>query len=340
MTFVAEDDPAACGCPDEIVALAAGQRLLVFATSQNVVAVATEDQIQAHAAVDDVVAGLALDDVGGADIGAAVGDDVVAVAAMKVIDTEAALDAVVAAIPPDRVVAGTTDQRFAGIRAAEDDMLATGKSEIVRCPHHQRGCAGDGGDNVGVAGRIGIAKAVVVLPGLVHFDDVISRLERGAIGMHTRIFGVGVAPDQIGEAVAFQFVEQVLALCAAQIVEAVTVLQVLDLQFEHVGEGGAEHAAERHQSFGKAPDPEIDLVETGFRVRPATGRVEIIKAFLTLGGRLPGNAEDQIPGGIALGLCSRGCRDRIMRAICGDEVDDRQRVLDVLSEVGPARIGL
>src|SRR5687768_17805970 len=37
--------------------------------------------------------------------------------------------------------------------------------------------------------------------------------------------------------------------------------QVLELELEDEGEGGAQHAAERHFLFGEAADPEVDVVQ-------------------------------------------------------------------------------
>ncbi|MNT73155.1 hypothetical protein D3C72_2118260 [compost metagenome] len=102
---------------------------------------------------------------------------------MQMVDAEAALDAVVAAFAPDRVVASAADERFAGIRAAEDNVLVTGKPEVIGRAHHQGGRARDGGDDVGLARRVGISEPLVVLLGLVHLDDVVGRLERGSIDM-------------------------------------------------------------------------------------------------------------------------------------------------------------
>ena len=55
------------------------------------------------------------------------------------------------------------------------------------------------------------------------------------------------------------------AVEALQVVEAVAVLQLFELDFEHEIEGRAQHAAERHDLFGEAADPEIDVVEAAQR---------------------------------------------------------------------------
>ena len=50
-----------------------------------------------------------------------------------------------------------------------------------------------------------------------------------------------------------------------QVVEAVAVLELFELHFEHEVEGRAQHAAERHDLFRQAADPEIDVVEAAQR---------------------------------------------------------------------------
>ena len=87
------------------------------------------------------------------------------------------------------------------------------------------------------------------------------------------------------EGIAFHLAEEVQAVEALQVVEAVAVLQALHLRFEDEVEGRAEHAAERHDLFGKAADPQIDVVEAAERaagvgaggveeVEPVGGRVD------------------------------------------------------------------
>ena len=74
---------------------------------------------------------------------------------------------------------------------------------------------------------------------------------------------VGVEHHQLGERVVLQLGAEVQARGARQVVEAVAVLQVLELGLEHEVEGRAQHAAERHLLLGQAADPEVDVVETG-----------------------------------------------------------------------------
>ena len=92
-----------------------------------------------------------------------------------------------------------------------------------------------------------------------------------------RCVGVGVAHDQRGEGVVLHLAEQMQAVEALQIVEAVAVLQLLHLDFEDEVEGRAEHAAERHDLLGQAADPEIDVVEAAERAVRRRRRVPLRK---------------------------------------------------------------
>ena len=80
---------------------------------------------------------------------------------------------------------------------------------------------------------------------------------------------VGVAHDHLGEGVVLHLAEQMQAVEPLQVVEAVAVLQLLHLHFEDEVEGRAQHAAERHDLFGQAADPQIDVVEAAQRTPPA-----------------------------------------------------------------------
>ena len=98
---------------------------------------------------------------------------------------------------------------------------------------------------------------VVELLGLIDLEDQ----ARGREHIRRQMRRVGVAHDHGGEGVAFHLAEQVQAVEPLQVVEAVAVLQALHLRLEDEVEGRAEHAAERHDLFGKAADPQIDVVE-------------------------------------------------------------------------------
>ena len=91
-----------------------------------------------------------------------------------------------------------------------------------------------------------------------------SRIQAGVVKTRRRkMRGVGVRHDQLGERVALELGVEVEAGGALEIVEAVAVLQLLELVLEHEVEGRAQHAAERHLLLGKAADPKIDGVEAG-----------------------------------------------------------------------------
>ena len=69
---------------------------------------------------------------------------------------------------------------------------------------------------------------------------------------------IRVAHDHGGERVVLHFAEQMQAVEPLQVIEAVGVLQILHLVFEDEVEGRAQHAAEGHDFFGEATDPQVD----------------------------------------------------------------------------------
>ena len=161
---------------------------------------------------------------------------------------------------------------------------------------------------------------------------------------------IGIAHDHRGEGVVLHFAEQMQAVEALQIIEAIAVLQLFHLHFEHKVEGRAEHAAERHDRFGQAADPEIDIVEAAKRAQRTANGVgarsvqEVLRVDRhdEFGGREladPGSG-DQRQRRVAL-PCNRGLpSDQRVSAISCDEVDDRRFVLEVAREIDPAFIGL
>ena len=113
---------------------------------------------------------------------------------------------------------------------------------------------------------------------LVHFrvwviDDRSARVLRPGVedecGPGERIrwqrLDVGVAHDQLGERVALELGEHVETGGAGQVVEPVTVLQVLHLALEDVVERRAEETAEHHLLLGQTAHPQVDPVDTGGR---------------------------------------------------------------------------
>ncbi|GJE45664.1 hypothetical protein AEGHOMDF_4864 [Methylobacterium soli] len=353
VALVAEEEVAAFTAEDEVVAGAAEGLLAVRAGDDEVMALVAEDQRQSAAGVDDVVALLTVQHIDLADIRAAVGDDVVAGAAVDLVDAVAGLDAVVAAAPPDRVVAAAGDDRLARVRALDQDVIepvvadVLGLAVVVRVDALDE--LGDRFQIVVVMDRIDVAE--LRLLGLVDVEHVVRHREDVAGQRVAGLAEIGVAQHDLGEGVVLQFVEEVEALDARQVIEAVGVLEVLELQLEDEREGRAQHAAEGHLLLGHAADPEVDLVEAAEIGRVGPGAVQ---EGLAVGLLETGIAEHQLYRGVALLLHAllarvirvrrRGVRhavrDGLVRAVGGDEVHDRGGVLQVQGEVGPARVGV
>ncbi|MNL30416.1 hypothetical protein D3C87_1521510 [compost metagenome] len=152
---------------------------------------------------------------------------------------------------------------------------------------------------------------------------------------------IRVRHDQLGEGIVFQLVEEVEALRARQVVEPVRILQVFQLRFEDGGEGRAEHAAEEQDFFGQAADPEVDMVETALVAGIRAGAVDEVHPVADIGRRraVGLDAEHEFPGDRA--LCRERGRtgDQGVCAVSGDEVHDRDRVLETDCEFGPVVIG-
>ena len=367
--LVAEQEVAALAAEDEVIAEPAEGFLAVRSGDQDVLALVAEDQRQAAAGVDDIVTRLAMQHVDFADIGAAIGDDIVAGAAMDLVDAVAGLDPVIAFAAPDGVVAAAGDDDVIARRALDQEMVGgvdahgardLSDAEAADCEHSVAGgVLGEGAVRValvfdqvavGVAaldeGRERLEERVLVdglghrelhLVARIHIDDVVGNREDVTGQGVARRAEIGVVQHHLGEGVVLEFVEEVQALDARQVVEAVAVLQVLELQLEHEGEGRAEHAAEGHLLLGQATDPEIDVVQaTELRgVLPAA--VQEVLPVSLVQRRV---AEDELHRRVALCVGCRRARDRLVRAIGRDEVHDRGRVLQVEGEVGPARIGV
>ena len=164
---------------------------------------------------------------------------------------------------------------------------------------------------------------------------------------------VGVGHHQFGERVVLQLGEEVGSREAGQVVEPVAVLQGLELGLEHEVEGRAEQAAERHRLLGEAADPEVDVVETGGgdAVGPCPGAgavqevepVGVRRRYRPLAGRRRGRS--RLPPSTMAMAAARLAASVValvigrMRAVGGDEIDQRFRVLQVLQEVDPAAVG-
>ena len=165
---------------------------------------------------------------------------------------------------------------------------------------------------------------------------------RGREHVRRQMRRVGVAHDHRGEGVVLHLAEQMQAVEALQVVEAVAVLQLLHLHFEDEVEGRAQHAAERHDLFGKAADPEIDVLEAAKRTAGSRRRCALRKSSRSAGTSMPPTETPVIMVSAASRFSSSVvcARDQRVRAVGGDEVDDRRFVLEVAGKVDPAVVGL
>ena len=260
---------------------------------------------------------------------------------------DAAFEPVVAAIAVEGVVALAGDEGVGLVGAAQEDVVGAGVAQVVRLDsggrrivaQHQRG-------EDASAGRIVRAEARVPLLGLVDLEDEAGRREH----VRGQMAGVGVEADHLGEGVVLHFGQQMQPVEPLQVVEPVAVLQLLQLDLEDEVEGRAQHAAERHDLFGEAADPEIDVVEAAQRAAgvdaggveegQAVG-IEAASAAASVGTMVSPKLVPKISAMAASRLPSSvvSAGDQRVRAVGGDEVDDRSLVLEVAGEVDPARIG-
>ena len=238
------------------------------------------------AVFDDVVAGSALDVV----VASHVLDDVVAVAAEKIVVAEATVEVVVAGIAPDRIVVGRAgDEDVVASGAAKDDRLVTGIVQIVRVRSDSIGIVandqlgdfragvvvsgpddtiGSGDiDYLDASGRIGAAAGAAIPAASRPVNCLDGSTSKGEGGRLEDVAGkmcrVGVELHQLGEGIPLELGAEVQPGRAGQVVEAVGVLQVLELRLEDEVERRAKQAAERHLLFGETADPEIDGIDAG-----------------------------------------------------------------------------
>src|SRR5262245_413775 len=351
VAFIAEIRFVGLGAEDEVVAPAAEGLGHVLAGHNEVIAKAAEDQVDALAAVDDVVARLALKVIVAADVR----DDIIAGAADDDVVAVAALELIVAAVAIERVVALAADENVIAGGAAEDDMLVAGVPEVIRVQARSRRVVANDirlkklvADGIGIPVNAVRANDVVggslnaIRTGFVQTGELPRRVDlenkaRRGEDVGRQVGGIGIRHDQFGERVVLQLGEEVETCKAGQVIEPVTVLQVLQLVLEHEVEGRAKEAAERHLLLGKAADPQVDVAETGGGyainvlgkagvVGPGTGAVEEVEAVR----RLPRAAEHDVHGRRTLARQRGLAGDRAVRAIGGDEIDQRFRMPQVV----------
>ena len=305
----------ALGTEDEVVAGAGEDLRNVLTGDDEVIAMTTEDQIEAVTAVDHVVTVATLEHI----VTAFVGDDVVTGAAFDHVVAVAAFQAVVAAVAPQGVVADAADHHVVACGAAEHHVLVAGVTQVVGVDLRRLRVIADNQWNQRVvANRVGATESVVELRRLIHLEDQ----PRPGEDIRRQVHRIGMAHHQLGEGVVLHLGEEVEAIQARQVVETIAVLQRLHLRLEDEVEAGTEHAAEGHDLLGQTADPEVDVVDPGAGRRPVEeGHARVV------GDRSA--TEHDIHGRGALGRQRGHPGDAGMRAIGGDEVDQRFRVLEV-----------
>ncbi|MCY1290904.1 hypothetical protein D9M70_400700 [compost metagenome] len=336
VAFVTGALQVALGAVDEVVAGTAEGFRHVFTGDDEVVAGAAKDQVEAVATMDDVVAVVALDVI----VAAHVGDDVVAGTAIEAVHAIAAFDTVIAAIAPDGVVADAGDQDVGILRATQHHMVFTGVVQVVgvrpgRCrvvADHQR-------NQRVIVGGVGatIRSFTGELPGWIHFQDEAGRGE----DIRRQTIDIGVLHHHLGEGVLLHLGEEIQAREASQVVEAVAVLQGLQLGLEDEVEGRTQQAAERHLLLGQAADPEVHVVQAGGGhaigvAGPGSGAVQELEAVR---GRALATQNDG-HGRCALAIEGRRAGNGRVRAVGGDEVDQGRLMLEAAHEIHPAAVGL
>ena len=277
---------------EDVAVVAEDAAVVALTVVDPVVAVAAEDRFGAHRAVDDDVVARAaevLDAVVAAD------HEVVAVAADGEVGAEAGsrstcaslpgpplrtssplppkrmsspspprsvslpslpVEAIVAVVAVQRVVADVRLEAIVARPAVEDDVLAG-----VQRVEEQLGAVRLRDEHGAV--RVGRIERRRRASSASKMKSAVLKTLSIVAGRH------GVAAGQLGEGVAFEREAEVQAVGALQVVEAVAVLQVLELLLEDVVERRSEQAAERRLALGEAADPEVDVVEAAGRVRAA-----------------------------------------------------------------------
>ena len=274
-----------------------------------------------------------------------IADDVIARTAAQGVHTRTADQQVVAIATPQGVIAQAANQLVILRCAAQNHMLAAVELQqviIAACAIHNGGIHGcgcplhQGGAHRRQEGinpfRGGICNG---LNGLIYLEDIFHRREQIARNAGTTLADVGVACNDRGKRVVFQFRQHVHASRARQVIEAVCVLQVLHLVLEDKAKARPKHATEGHDCLGQAADPEFNIVDPGFLACPCAGGVDEIQPV----GRGICTPQHQIGGCGAFFGHSGGRHDGVVGAVGCDKVHNRGRVFQVRAIVQPAVIG-
>ena len=198
---------------------------------------------------------------------AGIHDHVIAIAALEVVVTEGVGDHVIAGAAEDEVVAATPFEGVVALITMDGVVPFAGGEPVVGggAPEHHMFDAAVADRAIGQAGEQG--RFVVGREGIIQNCSGGAHptgfKEEGRRGKHIarQMHGRGVAAHDVAEALLLQLGEDVQAGGAGKVVEAVVVLQAQHLRAEHVGEGGAEHAAEGLQLLRQAADPEVHILQ-------------------------------------------------------------------------------
>ena len=180
---------------------------------------------------------------------------------MDLVGLIATVQPVVVAVTPQGVDAQATHQDIPPLGATQHHMVRAAVGQVLGDavvvgvnPDRQRLEL--------VAYRVVTRGVGLVLQRQVRLQDMVRGREQIARQMAlAHLAQIGVAHHQAGEGVGLELVEHVHALRAAKVVEAVAVLEVLHLRFEHKIKGGAQHAAKLLFLLGQTADPEVHLVQ-------------------------------------------------------------------------------
>ena len=260
---------------DEIVALPRENLTELTRVDDEIGSSVAEDYVFFVSAENRVVAGASLDHVRSGKVS----DDVISRPTLDRIGSVAPLDAVIPGTSPKRVVADSADDRIKTVSSTDHDVIATGVLSETR-----RVCDVDGrrslrriADN-NIHEEVFVDRVLVGLLILINFEEDRHRKEIDRQRACAFLTEVRVAHDERRKGVRLQFAEEIDVGGTAHVIEAVAVLETLDLLLEDVVVGRTEVPTERHTLFGEAAVPKVDVVETGnrhpiFSVRPLTGAV-------------------------------------------------------------------
>src|SRR5205823_1677438 len=216
----------------------------IVAAEHEVVAIAADLDVTTKpgTGAQRVVAGAALQHV----VTVAAEEHVIAVAALQRVVAFEAVEAIVAVVAVQRVVPDVCLELVVTGAAVERDVLAR-----VQRIEEQFG-------SVGLRDQLNAASEID-RRGAGQIGGIEDEVRRPEDDIHAAR-EVGVAADQLRERVAFELEPEVQAVRALQVVEAIAVLQILELLLEHEVERRPEEPAEDRLALRHAAGPEVHVV--------------------------------------------------------------------------------